>query len=95
MKLWNLEIIFIDKLTIKDFQTINKLNLQFKDDKIDETDLWNELMKLMIHSINWKTDKQEIEDIVLWMTSLEDYTKINEEIANKINSFTDPLKKKN
>ena len=95
MRLWNLEIVFIEHLTIRDFQTINKLNLLLQDNKIDETQLGNELMKIMIQSINWKTDKQEIEDTVLWMTSLEDYAKLNEEIANRITSFTDPVKKKN
>lgn len=94
MKLNNLIITFIDTLTIRDFQTINRLNEKYKKAEIDETILSNEMMKLIIKDINGNTDKQFIEDSILWMTSLTDYQLLNEEIAKKINSFVNPLKKK-
>ena len=94
MKLNNLIITFIDTLTIRDFQTINRLNEKYKKAEIDETILSNEMMKLIIKDINGNADKQFIEDSILWMTSLTDYQLLNEEIAKRINSFVNPLKKK-
>ena len=65
MKLNNLIITFIDTLTIRDFQTINRLNEKYKKAEIDETILSNEMMKLIIKDINGNTDKQFIEDSIL------------------------------
>ena len=65
MKLNNLIITFIDTLTIRDFQTINRLNERYKKAEIDETILSNEMMKLIIKDINGNTDKQFIEDSIL------------------------------
>ena len=94
MQLWNLEIQFIDKLTVRDFQSINRLNNKLSCWEIDEITLSNELFKIVISSINWETDKGKIINLILDMENIEDYSKLNEEIAKRINSLVDPLKKK-
>lgn len=94
MQLWNLEITFIDKLTVRDFQSINRLNNKLSSWEIDEITLSNELFKIVISSINWESDKEKIINLILDMENIEDYSKLNEEIAKKINSLVDPLKKK-
>lgn len=94
MQLWNLEIQFIDKLTVRDFQSINRLNDRLQKWEIDEITLSNELFKIIITSINWETDKEKIINLILDMENIEDYSKLNEEIAKRINSLVDPLKKK-
>ena len=80
MKFWNLEITFIEK---------------FSSWEIDSTTLTNELFKLLILSINWETDKEKIINLILDMESIEDYSKLNEEIAKRINDSVNNLKKKN
>ena len=49
----------------------------------------------MILSINWETDKEKILNLVLDMESIEDYWKLNEEIAKRINDQVNSVKKKN
>ena len=95
MQLWNLNIVFIEKLTVRDFQAINRLNEKLRLKEIDEISLSNELSKLMIRSINWVYDKKKIEKYILDMDSIKDYSLLNEEIAKRINSMLDPVKKKN
>lgn len=95
MQLWNLNIVFIEKLTVRDFQAINRLNEKLRLKEIDEISLSNELSKLMIRSINWVYDKEKIEKYILDMDSIKDYSLLNEEIAKRINSLLDPVKKKN
>ena len=95
MQLWNLNIVFIEKLTVRDFQAINRLNERLRLKEIDEISLSNELSKLMIRSINWVYDKEKIEKYILDMDSIKDYSLLNEEIAKRINSMLDPVKKKN
>jgi hypothetical protein len=95
MQLWNLNIVFIEKLTVRDFQAINRLNEKLRLKEIDEISLSNELSKLMIRSINWVYDKEKIEKYILDMDSIKDYSLLNEEIAKRINSMLDPVKKKN
>lgn len=95
MKIWNLEVIFVDKLTVRDFQFINRLNWKLQTWEIDEITLSNELFKIVITSINWESDKEKIENLILDIDDIETYSKLNEEVAKKINSLVDPLKKKN
>jgi hypothetical protein len=95
MQLWNLSITFIDKFTVRIFQEINRLNEKFNNWEIDSTALSNELFKLLIASINWETDKEKIINLILDMESIEDYSKLNEEIAKRINDSVNNLKKKN
>jgi glucose-6-phosphate-specific signal transduction histidine kinase len=95
MQLWNLNIVFIEKLTVRDFQAINRLNEKLRLKEIDEISLSNELSKLVIRSINWVYDKEKIEKYILDMDSIKDYSLLNEEIAKRINSMLDPVKKKN
>lgn len=40
----------------------------------------------MIHSINSETDKEKILNLILDMENIQDYAKLNEEIAKKINN---------
>ena len=95
MKFWNLEVIFIEKLTVRVFQEINRLNEKYQSNEIDWTTLSNELFKVMIQSINWETDKEKIINLILDMESIEDYSKLNEEVAKRINDSVNNLKKKN
>ena len=94
MQLWNLTITFIEKFTVRIFQEINRLNEKFNNWEIDTTALSNELFKLIILSINWETDKEKIINLILDMESIEDYSKLNEEVAKKINDSVKNLKKK-
>ena len=94
MQLWDLNITFIDKFTVRIFQEINRLNEKFNNWEIDSTTLSNELFKLLIASINWETDKEKIINLILDMESIEDYSKLNEEIAKRINDSVNNLKKK-
>ena len=94
MQLWDLNITFIDKFTVRIFQEINRLNEKFNNWEIDSTTLSNELFKLLIASINWETDKEKIINLILDMESIEDYSKLNEEIAKSINDSVNNLKKK-
>jgi len=94
MQLWDLNITFIDKFTVRIFQEINRLNEKFNDWEIDSTALSNELFKLLIASINWETDKEKIINLILDMESIEDYSKLNEEVAKRINDSVNNLKKK-
>ena len=94
MQLWNLTITFIEKFTVRIFQEINRLNEKFNNWEIDTTTLSNELFKLIILSINWETDKEKIINLILDMESIEDYSKLNEEVAKRINDSVNNLKKK-
>ena len=95
MKFWNLEITFIEKFTVRIFQEIIKLNEKFNSWEIDSNTLTNELLTLLILSVNWETDKEKIINLILDMESIEDYSKLNEEIAKRINDSVNNLKKKN
>lgn len=95
MQIGNLEVTFIEKLTVREFQEINRLNEKLKNKEIDEMTLSNELSKLVIKSINWETDKTKIENLILDMDDIQTYTNLNSEIAKKIESLVNPLKKKN
>lgn len=95
MQFWNLEVTFIEKLTVREFQEINRLNEKLKNKEIDEITLSNNLSKLVIKSINWEENKETIENLILDMDNIQDYTNLNQEIAKRIDSLVNPLKKKN
>ena len=94
MQLWTLNISFIEKFTVRQFQEINRLNDKYNSWEIDSTTLTNELFKLLILSVNWETDKEKIINLILDMESIEDYSKLNEEVAKRINDSVKNLKKK-
>ncbi len=95
MQLWNLTINFIEKFTVRNFQEINRINEKFTHWEIDSTTLSNELFMIMIDSINWEKDKERILNSILDMDNIDDYTKLNEEIAKRINGAVNSVKKKN
>ena len=95
MQLWNLTINFIEKFTVRNFQEINRINEKFTHWEIDSTTLSNELFIIMIDSINWEKDKEKILNYILDMDNIDDYTKLNEEIAKRINNAVNSVKKKN
>ncbi len=95
MQLWNLTINFIEKFTVRNFQEINRINEKFTHWEIDSTTLSNELFIIMIDSINWEKDKEKILNYILDMDNIDDYTKLNEEIAKRINCAVNSVKKKN
>lgn len=95
MQLWNLTINFIEKFTVRNFQEINRINEKFTHWEIDSTTLSNELFIIMIDSINWEKDKEKILNYILDMDNIDDYTKLNEEIAKRINAAVNSVKKKN
>ena len=95
MQLWNLSIIFIEKFTVRNFQEINRINEKFTHWEIDSTTLSNELFKIMIDSINWEKDKEKILNYILDIENINNYTKLNEEIAKRINNAVNSVKKKN
>lgn len=95
MQLWDLTINFIEKFTVRNFQEINRINEKFTHWEIDSTTLSNELLEIMIDSINWEKDKEKILNYILDMDNIDDYTKLNEEIAKRINGAVNSVKKKN
>ena len=95
MQLWNLNITFIEKFTVRHFQEINRLNEKYNNKEIDSTTLSNELFKIMIYSINWETDKEKILNLILDMENIKDYSTLNEEIAKRITNQVNSVKKKN
>ena len=95
MQLWNLSINFIEKFTVRNFQEINRINEKFTHWEIDSTTLSNELLEIIIDSINWEKDKEKILNYILDMENIDDYTKLNEEIAERINNAVNSVKKKN
>ena len=94
MQLGNLNITFIEKFTVRQFQEINRINERYTNWEIDSATLSNELFKLMITDINWEKDKEKIINLILDMESIEDYGKLNEEVAKRINDQVNSVKKK-
>ena len=94
MQIGNLNINFIEKLTVREFQNLNRINAKFQNKEIDEIELGNELAKFIISDINGETDKEKILNLILGMGSIEDYTALNEAVAKKIDVLVNPAKKK-
>lgn len=94
MQIGNLNINFVEKLTVREFQNLNRINTKFQKKEIDEIELGNELAKFIISDINWEIDKEKILNLILDMESIEDYTALNEAVAKKIDELVNPSKKK-
>lgn len=94
MQIGNLNITFLDRITVREFQQIARINTQFQNKEIDEIELGNQLAKFIIAEINWETDKEKILNLILDMESIEDYTGLNEAVAKKIDTLVNPSKKK-
>lgn len=95
MQLGNLTISFIEKITIRELQQLNRINLKFQNKEIDEIELWNQLAQIIITNINGETDKEAILNNILDIESIEDYTILTEAVASTINDLINPSKKKN
>lgn len=87
MILGDLTFVFIDKLTVRDFQAINRLHNQFQNKEIDEMELSNQFAVAMIVSINNETNKDQIREMILNMDNIQDYTKLNEHIGTLLNDL--------
>ena len=94
MQIGDLNITFLEKITVREFQQIARINGQFQNKEIDEIELWNQLAKFIIYSINQETDKEKILNLILDMGSIEDYTALNEAVAKKIDELVNPSKKR-
>lgn len=94
MQIGNLNITFLDKITVREFQQIARINTQFQNKEIDEIELGNQFAKFIIAEINWETDNEKILNLILDMESIEDYTALNEAVAKRIDALVNPSKKK-
>ena len=94
MQIGNLNITFLEKITVREFQQIARINTQFQNKEIDEIALGNQLAKFIIYSINGETDKEKILNLILDIENIEDYTLINEAVAKKIDELVNSTKKK-
>jgi hypothetical protein len=94
MQIGNLNITFLEKITVREFQQIARINTQFQNKEIDEIELGNQLAKFIIYSINEETDKEKILNLILDIENIEDYTLLNESVAKKIDELVNSTKKK-
>lgn len=94
MQIGNLNITFLEKITVREFQQIARINTQFQNKEIDEIELGNQLAKIIIYSINEETDKEKILNLILDIENIEDYTLLNEAVAKKIDELVNSTKKK-
>lgn len=93
MNIGNLNIHLIEKLTVREYQEISRINTKFQKEEIDEIELGNQLARFVIKSINGEEDKEKILNIILDIESIEDYALLNEAVANKIQELTATKKK--
>lgn len=94
MQIGNLNITFIEKLTVREYQQLARINTQFGEKKMDEMELGNQLAQFIITDINWTTEKEKILNLILDMENIEDYSALNEAVAKKIDTLVNPSKKK-
>ena len=94
MQIGNLNITFLEKITVREFQQIARINTQFQNKEIDEIELGNQLAKFIIYSINEETDKEKILNLILDIENIEDYALLNEAVAKKIDELVNSTKKK-
>lgn len=52
MQIGNLNITFIEKLTVREYQQLARINTQFGEKKMDEMELGNQLAQFIITDIN-------------------------------------------
>lgn len=93
MNIGNLNIHLIEKLTVREYQEISRINTKFQKEEIDEIELGNQLARFVIKSINGEEDKEKILNLILDIESIEDYALLNEAVANKIQELTATKKK--
>ena len=94
MNIGNFNINFIEKLTVRDYQQISRLNTKFENKEIDEIELGNQLALFVIADINGEKDKEKILNLILDIDNIEDYSLLNETVAKKIDELVNPTKKK-
>ena len=95
MKFWTLDVIFVEKLIVRDYQQLRRLFEKQQKGEMDEMDLANELSKVMIQSINGESDKEKIVDTILNFDDVEAYNNLVQEIADRVTKMANnSLKKK-
>ena len=94
MNIGNFNINFIEKLTVRDYQQISRLNTKFENKEIDEIELGNQLALFVIADINGEKDKEKILNLILDIDNIEDYSFLNETVAKKIDELVNLKKKK-
>lgn len=95
MKFWTLDVTFVEKLIVRDYQQLRRLFEKQQKGEMDEMDLANELSKVMIQSINGETNKEKIVDTILNFDDVEAYNDLVQEMADKVTKMANnSLKKK-
>lgn len=94
MQIGNLTLTFVEKLTVRDYQQMSRINTKFQNKEIDEIELGNQLAQFVIANINGETDKEKILNLILDIDNIEEYTVLNETVAKKIDELVNPTKKK-
>ena len=95
MKFWTLDVTFVEKLIVRDYQQLRRLFEKQQKGEMDEMDLANELSKVMIQSINGESDKEKIVDTILNFDDVEAYNNLVQEIADRVTKMANnSLKKK-
>ena len=94
MQIGNLTLTFVEKLTVRDYQQMSRINAKFQNKEIDEIELGNQLAQFVIANINGETDKEKILNLILDIDNIEEYTVLNETVAKKIDELVNPSKKK-
>ncbi len=83
MQIGNLTLTFVEKLTVRDYQQMSRINTKFQNKEIDEIELGNQLAQFVIANINGETDKEKILNLILDIDNIEEYTVLNETVAKK------------
>lgn len=94
MQIGNLNIELIEKLTVREYQEISRINAKFNSQAIDEIEMGNQLALFVIKSINGEEEKEKILNLILDIDNIEEYTVLNEAVAKKIDELVNPTKKK-
>ena len=94
MQIGNLTLTFVEKLTVRDYQQMSRINTKFQNKEIDEIELGNQLAQFVIANINGETDKEKILNLILDIDNIEEYAVLNETVAKKIDELVNPTKKK-
>lgn len=95
MKFWTLDVTFVEKLIVRDYQQLRRLFEKQQKGEMDEMDLANELSKVIIQSINGESDKEKIVDTILNFDDVEAYNDLVQEIADRVTKMANnSLKKK-
>ena len=60
MQIGNLTLTFVEKLTVRDYQQMSRINTKFQNKEIDEIELGNQLAQFVIANINGETDRKSV-----------------------------------